>query len=605
MKKYNNLALFLSLSLIVAGVLFVGSSPVSAAECAVQDIQVVSFQASGTATVKNIGSSRCDLYFVSYQIYPYANQQEFLRNQVLFNQTHVSLARNEQRTLLVDMPACRYQLDLVNRVKEPPVYNDAEFVDARFSGSNLPLCGEDPTPTPTRTPTPTPTFTPTPTPTITPTPTPTITPTPTPYLSCSPNFQTVLSGQYVNFVATGAGGPSTYSWHASNGSPASAAGTSNFSTRFFADYIDQTHFVTVTSGNQSQNCIVRVLANTYTPTPTPSPTFTISKSVRNVTTGSGEVDTVSANPNDTLEFMIRVNTGVSTVSNIRISDSLPSQLSYISGSTTVNGSYYGDGVVSGGINTGTYSSYQTITLRFRANVNGTGSFNTGTTNLTNYGYASADNLGTISDTAVVSVNKTQADTNLALSITKYGRNITLGQAAEQSSVRVLNGNTVEFIIRVRSLSNLNLHNVIVTDLLPAGIEYLPRTTSVNNIIVGDTIMSGLNVGSLAPGQESMIRFSGRVNALLSFPSGSLVAHNTAQARADNVPTVSAQLPLTLGTVAGVSTGPTESVFLALGLSALVTALYAAYTRTGLFQTRLASATVRRHQADGLNFHRFV
>ncbi|MEK7525844.1 MAG: hypothetical protein AAB561_02450, partial [Patescibacteria group bacterium] len=190
-------------------------------------------------------------------------------------------------------------------------------------------------------------------------------------------------------------------------------------------------------------------------------------------------------------------------------------------------------------------------------------------------------------------------------ITKYGRNITLGQAAEQSSVRVLNSNTVEFIIRVRSLSNSTIYNVIVTDLLPAGVEYLSRTTSVNNTIVDDSIINGLNIGSLAPGQETTIRFSGRINAVLSFPSGSLTAYNTAQARADNVPTVSAQLPLTLGTVAGVSTGPTESLFLALALSGLVTALYAAYTRTGLFQTRLASATARQHRADGLNFHRFI
>lgn len=441
-------------------------------------------------------------------------------------------------------------------------------------------------------------------PCTTPTPTPTITPTPTPFLSCSPEFQTVLSGQYANFAATGAGGSSTYSWYASGGSPSSGTGSS-FSTRFFSDYIDQTRFVTVTSGNQSQNCVVRVLATNVTPTPTPSPTFTISKAVRNVTTGSNEVDNVSASPNDTLEFVIRINTGASTVSNIRVSDSLPSQLSYVSGSTTVNGSYYGDGIVSGGINVGTYGSYQTVVVRFRANVNSAGSFNTGTTNLTNYAYASGDNMGTISDTTSISVNKTQADSNFALSITKYGRNITLGQAAEQSSVRVLNGNTVEFIIRVRSLSSSTIYNVIVTDLLPAGVEYIPRTTSVNNTIVGDSIANGLNIGSLAPGQEATIKFSGRVTALLSFSSGSLTAYNTAQARADNISTVSAQLPLTLGTVAGVSTGPTESLFLALGLSALVTALYAVYTRTGLFQTRLASATARRHQADGLNFHRFI
>lgn len=568
-------------ALIVAGLVF-GSDSVLADGCLKQNITVLSFDDRGGAIVKNTGTGACEVFLASYEIHPYSNPQEFIRNQRLFDSSRIVLWGGETGELIVDTPACEYQLDIVNVVKNPPIYQSQEFMGVRFGGEGL--CGQaTPRPTPTRTPTPTPTATPTPT--LTPTPSPSPTPTPVPSLSCSPEFRTVLSGQYATFTANSVNLPTNYAWNAVSGDPSSQSGGAMFTTRFFSNS-EVTRFVSVASGGLISNCIVRVLPNLDS-----APFLSVSKTVRNLTTNSGETENVVANPSDTVEFVIRVMTGNAVVSNVRVSDVLPSQLTYVSGSTTVNNVSYGDGLTTGGVGLGSYGPFQTITVRFRALVAGLGSFGVGTTQLTNTAYAWADSVSTVSDTATVSVIRSQADANLSLSVTKFGRNLTRGQAVEQTSVSVSNGNTVEFVIRVRSLSSVTLTNVIVTDLLPAGVEYLPRTASLNNVVVGDTLPSGLNIGSLAPGQEALIRFSGRINAVLAFPSGALTVFNTVQARADNAPTVSAQLPITLGSVAGISTGSGESVLLALVLSGLITTLYAAYTQTGLFKNRL------------MNFHR--
>lgn len=198
-----------------------------------------------------------------------------------------------------------------------------------------------------------------------------------------------------------------------------------------------------------------------------------------------------------------------------------------------------------------------------------------------------------------------------MSIQKTGRNITQGQATETTSVTVRSNDTVEFLIRVRSLSSSTLNNVIVQDALPLGVNYIPSTTSVNNILVQDGLTGGgINIGTLVPNQEALIRFSALIAPGTTFPSGSLTAINTAYGRADNVPTISAQATMTrtsIGTVAGVQTGPGETLLITLLVSGLLTYGYMLYTKTPLFSRRDALAKVRQYigNPDRLNFMRFL
>ncbi len=574
------------------------SQPVHAAS--ITDCVTGSVYGDGTAKITNNCTDQgFTVGLASYKMYDGS-----IDNQTLFDATSRYIGPGQsfgRAHMHVAVSNCNFQLDLFEGdALTPPVYGTpGHALISYLQMFNRGQCGH-PTPTPS------------PSPSATPTPTLTPTPSPTRQLFCNPSTQTIFSSQNVMLSATGGNG--LYYWFAPNGDPTFGFGNS-FTTRYVTNVVEETHAITLESGNASTVCYVRVLGFP-TPTPTPSPTafWTLNKTVRDVITGSGDVETLAVTPGATVEFVIRAYVGGNTGAfNVRVNDLLPANLSYVSGSTTVDGFVYGDGVTDNGLFLGTVGSGRTMTIRFRAVVAGDNAFVFGTTNVVNYATIVSDNLQTLTDPATVAVVKTSTVIIPAyqLTITKLGMDVSRGQAQEQLTLFVGANDTLQFNIHIRSLSTVTTTNVIVTDILPAGLTYINRSTSVDNIQTGDTITtSGLNIGSLVPNQEVIVRFSALVDAGTVFPSGTTHVTNIAQVRADNVPILIATLPVIRGSVLGastVNTGAGETVVLALLLSALTTMLYMGYTRTGVFNRRLALAAVRRHTGnpDRLNFMRFL
>lgn len=438
---------------------------------------------------------------------------------------------------------------------------------------------------------------------------------PPPGLACSPSNQSVYVNQTANFSASG--GQGVYLWSAPGGEPSSGSGPT-----FGASYAaagQKTVTVRNSETGPTESCDVAV--NTIpAPTPTPSPTPTtpslgISKLVRDITTGGALADMVSANPNDTAEFAINVtSSGTATVRNAMIRDSLPFGLSYLSGTTTIDGVTTSDGIVSAGISLGDIVPGRTLTVRFRAQVLSESAFNVGTSILTNTATVTSDNTSPVSDTAFISITKTNpiiiSNETYDISVQKLGRNITRGEFAEQSSVYAAPSETIEFLVRVRSLSTVRIDNVKVKDIVPTGIAYLSSTTSIGGVLAADDIVSGtgLNIGSLDPNQTVLVRFSGKVNPANSIPLGTTTVTNTVQASSSQIPAVMAQLPVVIfnGSVAGaviVPTGPSESILLALAISGMITFLYVAYTRTDVFRRREIQSIIRKDKPgeDKINF----
>ncbi|MFH1429083.1 MAG: hypothetical protein ABIH39_04990, partial [Candidatus Margulisiibacteriota bacterium] len=98
--------------------------------------------------------------------------------------------------------------------------------------------------------------------------------------------------------------------------------------------------------------------------------LSVDKLVRNITNYSGsESNSINANSGDTVEFIIRIYVGGSNnyyynnINNIRVYDLLPSGLSYISGSTTIDGNYTSDGIMGGGLYIGSRNQGSTVTIR--------------------------------------------------------------------------------------------------------------------------------------------------------------------------------------------------------------------------------------------------
>ncbi|MFZ5559436.1 MAG: hypothetical protein ACOZAL_01425 [Patescibacteria group bacterium] len=255
----------------------------------------------------------------------------------------------------------------------------------------------------------------------------------------------------------------------------------------------------------------------------------IDKLVRNISTGSGFVESVSARPNDEIEFSLVVrSTGNNTVNNVKVWDNLPYRLNYISGTTTVDGSYKEDGITSGGIYIGDLSAGQTKTIKFRARVADETMFNVGFTTLTNYGYTSGNGVALVYDSATVEVRK-DSGCSASLHINKQVRNITQGFGYWTDIVSANPGNEIEVLIRINSVGNETAENSRVRDQLPSHLNYISGSTTVNGSYKEDGIVSGngIYLGNFYVGDSKEIKFRIRVGSADEFSASSTTLTNYA------------------------------------------------------------------------------
>lgn len=102
------------------------------------------------------------------------------------------------------------------------------------------------------------------------------------------------------------------------------------------------------------------------------------------------------------------------------------------------------------------------------------------------------------------------------------------------------GEEIEYQIAYVNTGTYDQNNVIIRDLLPANVEYIPGTTRLWNSNVdgavdrGDTITTvGVNIGSYAPGANAYIRFRAKV-VDESLACGSNTINNWAKGTANDV-----------------------------------------------------------------------
>lgn len=429
------------------------------------------------------------------------------------------------------------------------------------------------------------------------TPTPTVIPS---TLSCSAYPLNVSNGEQVTFTAWGGNG--IYSWAVPNGTPSSGNGQ-QFLTRFYiGGSYSSLQTASVYSGNQWASCSVTVNGDYVTPTPTPYYGYiSVDHAVRNVTRG-GEGLSVTAYNGDRLQFTIKLTTGNNQYAyNVYVRDWLPQYVGYVSGTTTLDNVWFNDGITTGALSLGTLVPNRTYTLRFEGTLNN--AYNGTLTNTVNVhvdGLADQTRTSTVSVVGWYTPTPTVTPVYTNTSITEFGRNVSRGQSGEYAAVVARGSETIDVIVRVHANSSSTLHNVILTNILPSGLNYIARSTTVDGISAADGITtSGLNIGSLMPNQGVVVKFSVLVDPNSVPIWGQVDLRNTTQVRADNLSTISAQLPITLGNsvsiaaISRVKTGPADSILLALLISALVTAMYALYTRTALFGRRLALSEIRQ------------
>ena len=235
----------------------------------------------------------------------------------------------------------------------------------------------------------------------------------------------------------------TLSWTSNNASSCSASGAWSGSKNVFGTESSSNvgvgnYTYTITCSNQygSANDTVTV----YVSNQTFQGVLSISKLARDpaITTSSVYYENLYMIPGREVEFSIAItNSGSTQINNLYIQDTLPSGLSYISGSTTIDGVQTSDGITSSGINVGTILAGQSKTVKFRTRLNDNSFFTQSLTLITNTAYARGDNASQVQDMANVYAIKqgqvlgaatvdTGADANtLAVLVTGLGSALSL------------------------------------------------------------------------------------------------------------------------------------------------------------------------------------
>ena len=116
-----------------------------------------------------------------------------------------------------------------------------------------------------------------------------------------------------------------------------------------------------------------------------------------------------------------------------------------------------------------------------------------------------------------------------------------GTTGWKESEAVLAGESVDYLVTYKNTGTTAQNDVVINDILPAGVSYTAGSTSVANatnpsgVIVGDNITKGgINIGNYAAGSAAYVKFTAKVGANDSLPTcGANTLRNTAKAQTNN------------------------------------------------------------------------
>ncbi len=255
------------------------------------------------------------------------------------------------------------------------------------------------------------------------------------------------------------------------------------------------------------------------------PAITIAKTVSLGENSSSFGESVNANNDNIVRFrLIVTSTGDGTASSVNVWDSLPSGLTYVDGSTTLDGaSQSGSAIVGSGLSLGNMAENVTHTVIFNARVN------TNNVTLTNYGRASINGTSQVEDTATVIVGGT---TNATLTLDKqvsFGENGT----SYSESVSAEEGDYVRFRMVVSNTGSARVENVEISDDLPSSLTYVLNSTYVDGVRQDNSIVNGeLSLDNMEVGTTRTVIFNATVNT-----SANTTVTNEATVTADNAASV--------------------------------------------------------------------
>lgn len=256
-------------------------------------------------------------------------------------------------------------------------------------------------------------------------------------------------------------------------------------------------------------------------------------------------DEITAKVGDKVEFQMQYkNTDPNglTHNNVMVRNILPASLKYVPGSTILFDSLSPSGapvledtlVTEKGINIGNYKAGANAYVRFTAEVVEDG-LACGSNVLVDWAATTVKGF-IIQDSARVRVrNDVNVDTEIFYTIENDVRIVNSIDKTWKKEVDAKVGDKVEFQIEYKNTRSESQKNVMLRDILPANLKYVPGSTRLANgnhpsgiTIDQDDLVTakGINIGSYAPGANALVRFYAEV-VDENLADGEFVLHNWA------------------------------------------------------------------------------
>ncbi len=257
-----------------------------------------------------------------------------------------------------------------------------------------------------------------------------------------------------------------------------------------------TNTATAATGNANL-----IESNTANNTDTESTTLT--PSIDLAVTKTDSADPVVAGNQLTYTIVV-TNNGPSQATNVSLTDTLPTGVTFVSGTSSTGATVSAAGLASG-LSLGTLDSGATATVTVLVGVNG-------------------DTRTTLTNTAVVSATETDSNTanNTATATTTVNANVDVAVVKTDSSDPVVAGGTLTYTITVTNNGPSTATNVVVTDPLPTGLTFTSGTATNSGTVTNAANVVTATIPTLASGASATITV---ITAVSSTATGTLT--NTA------------------------------------------------------------------------------
>lgn len=208
-------------------------------------------------------------------------------------------------------------------------------------------------------------------------------------------------------------------------------------------------------------------------------------------------DLTFADVGNTITFTLNLpNTGNVTATDVTVTDTLDSNLTFVPNSFTVNGQTIPNADLSNGVNIGSINGGTAAIVTFQATVT-TLPINNPISNsaLTTYRYIVDPDQPFISTSNQSNTTTTQINSAI----------LTAQKNSNVSTVDI--GQDIIYSVTITNSGNVSATNVIFTDVIPNGTSFEPNSFTLNGTIIENAnIITGVPIGDIAPNESAIVEF---------------------------------------------------------------------------------------------------